>query len=161
MSLHSGKRIHGYNLDELPIDENVIERVESLAEEQGQPLMRDGVPNFEWTPGHSVEDLWDENLGEILAINPEAPLPKEPVAEDEASQVVDKEEPDMPINDKEEEIAALINAQRKNRIVRRSPEQQQQQKLYPNEASSTPNSICVSLHTIASNPSVPTDRSTT
>ena len=47
---------------------------------------------------YAVEDLWDENLGEILAINPEAPLPEEPVAEDEASQVVNEEEPDMPIN---------------------------------------------------------------
>ena len=46
MSLHSGKRIHGYNWDELPLDEYVTERVESLAAEQEQPLMHDGVPSF-------------------------------------------------------------------------------------------------------------------
>ena len=87
MSLHTGKRIHGYIWDELPIDEYVIERVESLAEEQGQPLMRDGVPNFEWAPGHVVEDVWNEDPGEILAIEPEAPNIDEPVAEYVALQV--------------------------------------------------------------------------
>ena len=46
MSLHSGKHIHGYNWDELPIDDYVIERVESLAVEQEQPLMHEGVPSF-------------------------------------------------------------------------------------------------------------------
>ena len=87
MSLLSEKRIHGCNWDDLPIDENVIERVESLAEEQGKPLMRDRVPNFEWTPGHAIEDVWDENLGELLEIEPEAPLFEEPVAEDETPQL--------------------------------------------------------------------------
>ena len=33
MSLHSGKRIHGFQWDELPIDDHVIEIVEALAEE--------------------------------------------------------------------------------------------------------------------------------
>jgi hypothetical protein len=32
MSLHSGKRIHGYEWEELPIDEHIIKRVEALAE---------------------------------------------------------------------------------------------------------------------------------
>ena len=102
MSLHSGKRIHGYSWDELPIDESVVERVESLAEEQGQPIMQDGVPNFEWTPGQPVEDIWDENLGETLGIEPEAPMYEEPVTEDETSLSEDEEEQDMPINGNEE-----------------------------------------------------------
>ena len=73
MSIHSGKRIHGYNWDELTIDEYVIDRVESLAAEQEQPLMHDGVPNFELTPGHEVEDIWNKEQGEFLAIESEAP----------------------------------------------------------------------------------------
>ena len=49
MSSYSEKRIHGYKWDELPIDEYVIERVETLAEGEKQPLMHNGLPNFEWT----------------------------------------------------------------------------------------------------------------
>ena len=66
MSLHSGKGIHGFIWDELPIDEYAIERVESLAAEQGQPLMRDGTPIFEWAPGQQVEDMWSEELGGVI-----------------------------------------------------------------------------------------------
>ena len=40
MSLYSGKRIHGYKWDELPVDDYVIERVESLAEQKKQPIMQ-------------------------------------------------------------------------------------------------------------------------
>ena len=47
MSLHSGKRIHGYEWEELPIDEHVIERVEALAEAEKQPIMHRGMPSFE------------------------------------------------------------------------------------------------------------------
>ena len=83
MSLHSGKRIHGYNWDELPIDDYVIERVEALAMEQGQPLVHDVVPSFEWMPGHEVEDVWNEDQGEFLAIAPEVPPVIEPVENNE------------------------------------------------------------------------------
>ena len=63
MSLHSGKHIHIYNWDELPIYDYVIERVESLAEEQEQAIMYDGVPSFEGEPGREVEDVWHEDQG--------------------------------------------------------------------------------------------------
>ena len=102
MSLCYGKRTHGCNCDKLPIDGNVIERVESLAEEQGQPLMRDGAPNFEHKPGHETQGAWDENLAERLAIELEAPLFEEPVAEDESPKLEGDEEQGMIINDDEE-----------------------------------------------------------
>ena len=60
MSLHSGKRIHGYKWEELPIDEHIIERVESLAEKEKQPIMHRGKPCFEWAPGVEIEDIYDE-----------------------------------------------------------------------------------------------------
>ena len=47
MSLHTGRRIHGYNWKELPIDEHVIERAESLAEVENQTIMHHGYPNSE------------------------------------------------------------------------------------------------------------------
>ena len=46
MSLYSGKRIHGYEWRELPIDEEVITRVEELAEEEEAPEMKRGYPIF-------------------------------------------------------------------------------------------------------------------
>lgn len=47
MSLYSSKRIHGYTWEELPIDEYVIERVESLAEGEKQAIMHKCMPSFE------------------------------------------------------------------------------------------------------------------
>ena len=47
MSLHSGKRIHGYEWQELPIDEHVIEQVGDLAKTEEQPIMHIGMPNLE------------------------------------------------------------------------------------------------------------------
>ena len=31
-------------------------RVEALAEEERQPIMHKGIPNFEWTPGEFIMD---------------------------------------------------------------------------------------------------------
>ena len=68
MSLYSGKRIHGYKWKELPIDDYVINRVEELAEAEDQPVMHNGLPNFEWSPGEPIEDI-EENVQEgILTI---------------------------------------------------------------------------------------------
>ena len=68
MSLHSGKRIHGYKWKELPIDEHVIERVEAMAEEQEQPIMHRGMPSFEWAPGVKIDDIIEEENEPVLAI---------------------------------------------------------------------------------------------
>ena len=68
MSLYTGKRIHGYKWKELPIDEYVIDRVETLAEEEKQPIMKGGMPIFEWGPGEPIEDdfLNDEEITPML-----------------------------------------------------------------------------------------------
>ena len=55
MSLRTGKRLHGFIWNEVPVTEEVIDRVEQLGEEDGQPLMENG-PIFEWAPGLIVED---------------------------------------------------------------------------------------------------------
>ena len=62
MSLYSGKRIHGYKWEVLPIDDHIIARVEQLAEDEKQPIMNRGMPFFEWAPGAEVED--GTNVGE-------------------------------------------------------------------------------------------------
>ena len=59
MSLKTGHKLHGYHWVELPISDEVIDRVEELAEEQAQPLMDNG-PIFEWTPGDLIVDIDDD-----------------------------------------------------------------------------------------------------
>ena len=56
MSLHTGKRLHSNKWDELPIDDEIIKAVENIAEEQGQPLLPDQYPMFEWAPGNLIDD---------------------------------------------------------------------------------------------------------
>ena len=92
MSLHSGKRIHGYNWDELPIDDYVVERVESLAETEEQPIMHNGMPSFEWAPGVEVTDEYDEDREDILAI------------ENNVEEVAKFEQPQLMIEDRAEDL---------------------------------------------------------
>ena len=47
MSLVSGKRIHGYKWIELPISDDVIERVHELATGENQPELVNGNISFE------------------------------------------------------------------------------------------------------------------
>jgi hypothetical protein len=69
MSLYSGKRIHSYEWKELPVDDDVIERVEELAENEETPLMRNGYPVFTWKqrvlddPELPVEDAGEDLYG--------------------------------------------------------------------------------------------------
>ena len=52
----SGRRIHTKIWEELPIDDEAIEQVHKLAQEQDKPIMRNGYPLFEWSPGVDVDD---------------------------------------------------------------------------------------------------------
>ena len=72
MSLYSGKRIHSYEWKEIPIDEEVIQRVEELAMEEEATEMKRGYPVFTWKrrflddPELNVNDADDDNRSEIL-----------------------------------------------------------------------------------------------
>jgi hypothetical protein len=48
MSLYDGKRLHSYEWKELPIDDDVISRVEELATREDAPTMINGYPVFTW-----------------------------------------------------------------------------------------------------------------
>jgi hypothetical protein len=63
MSLSTGKRLHCYQWTELPVPDYVIDRVETMAEGEGQPIMTNGHPIFEWSPGVPILDE-DELEGE-------------------------------------------------------------------------------------------------
>ena len=40
----------------------VISAVEAMAEKEGQPLIKGGVPLFEWRPNASAEDFLEEDV---------------------------------------------------------------------------------------------------
>ena len=56
MSLYTGKRLHSYIWEEIPIDQDTIDRVDQLAREEKQPVLDNNQPLFEWLPGKEVED---------------------------------------------------------------------------------------------------------
>ena len=56
MSLYSGKRIHSYIWEEIPIDQDTIDIVEQLAREEKQLVLDNNQPLFEWFPGKEIED---------------------------------------------------------------------------------------------------------
>ena len=111
MSLYSGKRIHGYKWDELPVDEYVIERVESLAEQEKQPLMHKGMPTFEWSSGVEVTDELEEEEDQVLQIQDEAEgniiepiLEIEPGINQDALLEIDNQEIDQVIDAQDDEL---------------------------------------------------------
>ena len=67
MSLYSGKKLHSYKWEETPIDEEIINRVEELAEEENAPKMKRGYPVFTWKqrfiddPDLNVNDSTDNS----------------------------------------------------------------------------------------------------
>ena len=67
MSLYTGKKINAYEWTTLPIDDDIVSRVEELAEQHDQPDIIDKTPLCEWHDGRIIEDeeyiniLEDEN----------------------------------------------------------------------------------------------------
>ena len=61
MNLYTGKRLHSYQWTELPIDEDVIAMVQSLAEKENKkgPVIKEKYPLFEWSPGVPIVDVLD------------------------------------------------------------------------------------------------------
>ena len=51
MSLYSDKKIHSNEWYELPINEDLIDRVEHITMKKKAVVMNDGYPMFEWLPG--------------------------------------------------------------------------------------------------------------
>ena len=73
MSLHTGRRIHGYKWEELPLDEHVIKRVESMAEQEEHPIMNRGIPCFEWAPGVEIINILEiEDERKLIIANEDA-----------------------------------------------------------------------------------------
>ena len=56
MPLNTGRQIHSYQWTELPIPEQVIERVYFMAKKQNQPRLVDQTPHFEWRPDSPIAE---------------------------------------------------------------------------------------------------------
>ena len=93
MSLESGRKLHGYKWQELPMDEWVIRRVEELATEEGQPYLVDKTPIFEWSPGNVILDYQEE----------EVPVEKDAVEDNEEREINEN------ANDEENDIPAVTD----------------------------------------------------
>ena len=63
MNLNTGKVLNKKQFTILPITEQVIKRVEEIAKQQGQGLIKNGVPRFEWKNREEIEDI-DDNEDE-------------------------------------------------------------------------------------------------
>ena len=62
MSLYSGKWLHSYIWEELPIYQDVIDRVEQLAREEKQPFLDNNQSLFEWLPGQKIDDYQHDTI---------------------------------------------------------------------------------------------------
>jgi hypothetical protein len=62
MSLVTGKRLSRHQWTKIPMTNAVISAVEAVAEKEGQPLIKGGVPLFKWRPNASVEDFLEEDV---------------------------------------------------------------------------------------------------
>ena len=54
MNLYTGKKLHSYHWQELPIDDETIDRVEELGMTEAQRRLTDNYPLFVWEPGMTI-----------------------------------------------------------------------------------------------------------
>ena len=64
MSLATRKQLHAFIWTELPINDQVISRVNDLSTKEKQPEMTKGYPIFEWIPGIPITDKDDKTQSE-------------------------------------------------------------------------------------------------
>jgi len=62
MSLVTGKRLSRHQWTKIPMTNAVISAVKAMAEKEGQPLIKGGVPLFELRPNASVEDFLEKDV---------------------------------------------------------------------------------------------------
>ena len=63
--MYTGKRLHSYAWEELPVSDEIIERVEEIARQQQQPELVNEILSFEWASTHGVSEEPDKEEAEI------------------------------------------------------------------------------------------------
>jgi hypothetical protein len=56
LSLATGRKLSRQQWDALPMPDGVVAAVERMAQDESQPLIRQGAPLFEWSPGVPIEE---------------------------------------------------------------------------------------------------------
>ena len=95
MSLVTGFPVDRKQWDVLPMPVHVIQAVDTMAERQGQPLLKDGRLIFEWRPGVPLEI--DQTEDQQLEME----------YDEEVENVLEDDEPDNQI-DMEEEVVEVM-----------------------------------------------------
>ena len=93
MPLKTGKRVHARKWSTLPINQEVVEKVATLANAESQPFLPGNVPIFEWAPGLEIDAIEQDDAEDILDdVNVQASfLPPVPI-----SNIVSEDEDDEP-----------------------------------------------------------------
>lgn len=117
MSLYTGKKLHSYDWVESPIDDDVIARVEELAEMEDQPNIIDNMPIFEWGVGNQIIDevestihASNDDVGPTMVYTPVFDslhnLNNTPTIEETATNTIPlgTEESSQPIGDAQDEL---------------------------------------------------------
>ena len=111
MSLESGRRINARKWKLLPIDQTVIDKVNTMGRTGKQPSMPNNVPIFEWAPGleidialPDIEAIQEMNAdfehAEAMSTDFQAVISEdEDTSEDEEDSQTNGSENDMMIND--------------------------------------------------------------
>ena len=104
MSLVTGFPVDRKQWDVLPMPVHVIQAVDTMAERQGQPLLKDGRLIFEWRPGVPLEIDQTEDQQLEMEYDKEV----ENVLQDDIQEIViEDDEPDNQI-DMEEEVVEVM-----------------------------------------------------
>ena len=67
MSLFTGKHLHANKWTEVPMNDEIISKVESMAKSERQPELNNGIFIFELTPGHELSFEEMELEEELMA----------------------------------------------------------------------------------------------
>ena len=104
MSLYTGKRINSYIREELPISDEITERVGEMALRQNQPQAVNGIPLFEWNSMNTDQDELENNEEDEVAQENDTDDEIENQEQEENNNQVTVANEEEEINDDEESL---------------------------------------------------------
>ena len=125
MSLDTGKCIHSTQWTEIPITNEVIQRVEEIVEENGMEPLVDEELIFEWEPGRPIEMNYQEDVipNNDIVNNHIAPLPR--LLDQESNSDSDYEEDKDYIYSSDEDVNEEISLEDDNTDIENGKKQEQ------------------------------------
>jgi hypothetical protein len=133
MSLTTGKRISRQQWTDLPMPNGVIEAVEAMGAREKQPIMGNGGPAFEWSPGIAIVDP----DGAPLIVDdpeddPELPTHEDAIIEDVEDEIDDHGMDDIPEEyEEEDDVTAAEGAAEDDNPEEENPEGAEPDEFFP------------------------------